>query len=72
MNNLIRTHLELKKDEDFFYVSLNRNNVKVIRIAMNREITVEVGIVYSFSQIYVKVNGCFFLRNENKFIVEPV
>lgn len=67
---MLSQEVELLKDEDFLYASLYRKDVKVIRCIMNKEVTVEVGIVRSYSEIYIKINDCYFIRSSNKFIVE--
>lgn len=72
MSNKTRTLMEIVKDEEFLYASLKRKHVKVIRNVMNGDMTVEVGTVRSFTNVYIKINDCYYLRNENKFVLESV
>jgi hypothetical protein len=60
----------LLSDIDFLFASLNRSSIKVVRTTMDIEITIETGIVRSFSENYIRINDGYFLRNKNKFIFE--
>ncbi len=72
MYSQIENVVEIVKDEEFLYATLKGENVRVIRNIMDREVTVEVGYVRSFTNFYIKINDCYYLRNENKFVVESV
>lgn len=72
MSSQIGNVVEIVKDEEFLYATLKRENVRVIRKIMDREVIVEIGYVRSFTNFYIKINDCYYIRNENKFLIESV
>lgn len=67
---MLSQEVELLRDEDFLYASLNRKDVKVVRNILSKDVTIEVGVVRSYTEAYIKINDCYFIRNSNKFVIE--